>query len=951
MKKIYLPLLLLVVRVKVFGQTFSITGTAYGQNAQLSGTVGVDVNNSSSPRLEDYWPGGSTNYIKESNVEYMRYGGKEVEDKCQIAGNPTVAADPISKTIADYVMKAKKMQDNGIVPVLTLPLKLGGGPGAVAHHTAYAQQCATLVVEVNNALVSSSYAPVSNWAYSNEPEGSPHFYNGNNAAEQIHDYIQQCYNSVTAAWATYSASWGVANPRFWGPELEGYNNYGNLKLVAQLCGKYSLNSPGTPTINSILPYIDVFTFHYYPFGDEGMNMTQDPGGNFVQATRQNVVDVIRKPVAFANGSVNLTPIADQFYQLLGPVSGTTNGYITDWNNNNTKQITVAVTEANICHLHDVNSTSGVADAAPTATGTSANGFIAGQLWAELMGLSMEYGGGVNFWSVVEGTSSNSWANDIGYISRQTTNKRRSTYHHFKLIAENMTGYFVPGSYSQHTVTPAPTYTNGIKTFASMEDMNGVYILIMNQNDNPYDYHINFQGTSDVAGRITINYPSIKTSTIWTPSGSFLQSSYNSTVAIPARATILLQFDCHGNIIRITNYTEIDAINDNGPHLKVIGNIINNPDAIACSSGPNLLFGTLTSNTSFTLDTVFIENDVTLAPGVSLSFFNCLVVVATGKKIFTTHDNQITVKNSAIVGCEETFWGGIDMTGLNTPGESLIIEDSYFFNSYNPIKTYKIPYVYIKRSIFINGTTAIHLEEGQTFTVTENIIGNFEIYGISTKNTLGGFVSEINGNLVTEVVEGLHSDNDTHDNLKISCNDFRGYMDYGIRILNGTMANQGDATTGAGNEFYQKPNDANTMDYINKTGSSFDYYYGPSQALAFANSVANIPTYQSTNDAICLMPWKDHCVKLIVGMEKHKENKYPTPTVFPNPGSGKFNLKYTGSKEEFTLIVYDLMGRCISKQTVDFSKQEEYNFEIRERGLYLVSISNDRIQMTKKVIVE
>src|ERR1035437_1853178 len=114
MKKLLLFVIAICVQTLCDAQVTPIDSSAYGNNANLTDTVGID--NNTGGKLEQYWiPGNPNNFILDSRLYFMRYGGILVEQKCLIDGvNPKNPATNIYKTIADYVRKAIAMQKNGI---------------------------------------------------------------------------------------------------------------------------------------------------------------------------------------------------------------------------------------------------------------------------------------------------------------------------------------------------------------------------------------------------------------------------------------------------------------------------------------------------------------------------------------------------------------------------------------------------------------------------------------------------------------------------------------------------------------------------------------------------------------------------------------------------------------------------------------------------------------------
>jgi hypothetical protein len=234
MKKIFL--FTIVFSYALCGTAQIINLSVFGQNANLTDTIGVNTNTGG--HLEEFWNTGnpSQNFISQSNSKQMRYGGILVELNCKIDGNTAIPNSNISVTIKDYIRKAIVMQDNGITPMLTLPMLIGlDNNPAIPTLTLSASQVALLVKGVNDGLKAKGRTVCTQWIYSNEPEhgglntaNKPiHGYDSVDAGVQIHAYIQPYYNSVQSVWAANQTAWGIDTTqiKFVGPELYSFDNY------------------------------------------------------------------------------------------------------------------------------------------------------------------------------------------------------------------------------------------------------------------------------------------------------------------------------------------------------------------------------------------------------------------------------------------------------------------------------------------------------------------------------------------------------------------------------------------------------------------------------------------------------------------------------------------------------------------------------------------------------
>ncbi len=935
-------------------QVIPIDNGVFGQNANLTDTVGININ--AGGKLNNYWnralPG--QNYVKDSRVYFMRYGGIQVENECLIDGAIGSNSD-LDKTLHDYIRKATIMNADGITPMLTLPLKFVGTMNSFG---AVAAQAAILVKNVNDSLKARNIPVVKYWVYSNEPEDSGfHLYDDSTAAKTIHDYIVAFYNAITPVWNANASSWGVtaADLKFVGPELYNYDNYNHgtgkvNRLIEQLTGQYN-QLAGATNAHDIRPYISVFSWHLYSFNSEADSTVGIP-----KPTRANVVNSLKLGAPKVGG-------------------GTSNPFLTDVNQIKgwlPPTIDVAITEANICHKNDINPGDGYNVTDDGITGNGANSFIGGQFWAEMMSYSME--GKVkflNFWSGLEGCNGGAGCTDplyktnVGYLNSDPSKfgglgGKKPSYYHFKMLSDNFHGNFHRGNYFHNAANPSPTFTNGngIKTFASVEPA-GIKIMILNQNDSAYKFRINFNGSTVVgADTIRLQFPNISSDpnisgTIQSNHLYYPTATDTAYKKIAGRSTVLLTFDCNGIFQSRQDYSEADAIGNNPPHYTIIGNTPVDPSMLAAENLINCghpgIGGTINSNTTYSNTTVYVSNDILITGGSELKFVNCLVVVAQGKKIKANPNCGIVLDKTIMVGWGGNTWKGLELNGNYHAGERLKIDNSYIFNASNPVYADKVGDMHIKKSVFANGITAVELNRSAAFSITENTFVGYN-EGIKTTNTKPNFVSEIKDNRMIELETAIKfAGGDQHNMLDVFCNDLL-YRQKGIESISTDLKIQGSTSMSAGNRFIKITPGA-PLDYINHSGTATSYYFGPSETAQFSlPMISNIPVIMAAADRTCKQPFLSVCAPWTIGIE---ENVKTTPTflIYPNPSTGAFTINFSKlEKGNWNLTVYDVMGRLISTQKVD-SNSESTTLQIVSKGLYFVSLQSGNNRITQKVIVE
>jgi hypothetical protein len=213
----------------------------------------------------------------------------------------------------------------------------------------------------------------------------------------------------------------------------------------------------------------------------------------------------------------------------------------------------AITEANISWQNA---------AGDNLYGVGASSFLGGQYWAEMMGVSMKNGVDfINFWSVAEGSSNG--ITNIGYIDA-STNTKKPSYYHFKLLADNFKGNYVNGTTNQVNV----------KSFGS-QNAQQTAVLILNQDlTNNYNFSVKLNTTlSTGAAALKINI------------NANLATEYSDV--IQSQSTVLLIFNSVGTLIKKYEYSLNGNAVANLPPTLTTPNIATNVSALSNGeeSGP------------------------------------------------------------------------------------------------------------------------------------------------------------------------------------------------------------------------------------------------------------------------------------------------------------------------------------------------------------------------------
>ncbi len=355
------------------------------------------------------------------------------------------------------------------------------------------------------------------WEIGNEPDtytASPTFTAANG------DY------TTDAMIAAYTRSCSAA--------MKAVSNQQFIKIIGPSLNAYhpsSFQAFLTPTNPAFIggmssagfPYVDYISFNQYPF-----DKAKYTGGSPV--TRQEVIDYLRTPNRMAQD-------LDDLKTLILTASGSRSGY----------PLGVMITEANIAFEQDNTdaSTKGLSGLGPGS-------FIGGQFWAEMMAIGMEKGiASLMHWSVVEGTSGDSYLTDIGLIGKEITGTNtaspnlRPAYHHFKVMNEQFKGTFYPSSAIQ--------YGNGkVKAWAAQSG-DRIAVMVQNQNTgSSTPFHVRLDNNTSAKGSGTVdvlfNIPALNAS-----------AQYTSVANLDPESTVLLIFNCKGAFAWRYDYSLADAI--------------------------------------------------------------------------------------------------------------------------------------------------------------------------------------------------------------------------------------------------------------------------------------------------------------------------------------------------------------------------------------------------------
>jgi hypothetical protein len=447
-KKIIQAGLLLAFLLSVGTQAQTISPNLFGVNAWMPDTIG-DVTNCASPpcikygKLHKHWQD-----IEDSKASTVRYGG--------------IGTDQNMPTHYQYIRMVDSMRAHGIEPILQVPFW---------NYRYTAQDAADIVRYVNVTMGRH----VKYWIIGNEPNLS---YSYTTAAQ------------IAAYFRPFASAMKSVDPSILivGPETASF--------------KYTitndLTTPGGPDditgkdANGNY-YLDVFTFHTYPFGG---------GTNGSRAALVSNLMASGKYYDNINYVKSRLAACDSYHSRSGA-----------------DKLSLGITEVSVNYTNPAND---------NLNGLGTYSFLGAQFVAEMYGIGMKTGVNfINLWSVIEG---NSITSNCGYLDKYTLQKR-PLYYHFQMMAENFKGENVACMGNQPNV----------KQFSS-KDAQTICVMLMNEDsliDHNYTLRLDSVAFTS-SGTLKVN------------ANAHVPVTYSDV--LPNQSTVMLVFNLNGNLIKKCEYS-------------------------------------------------------------------------------------------------------------------------------------------------------------------------------------------------------------------------------------------------------------------------------------------------------------------------------------------------------------------------------------------------------------
>jgi hypothetical protein len=512
---------------------------------------------------------------------------------------------------------------------------------------------------------------------------------------------------------------------------------------------------------------------------------------------------------------------------------------------------IAIDEANICYQNNL-SYDGLNQ-------NGANGFIAGQFWAEMMGIGMEEGlNFLNFWSVIEGAGSNNFDN-IGYINATSGNAsladgdRKSTYWHFKMMADYMSsGVFYPGnSFSLDNTSPV----SDIKAYATFTGSSGT-IMVMNQTSSDHTCRIWLENVDTHVPDIGVTFDA----------GI---NKYLPLIYLPKNSTewILLN-ECNEMTARYVYTQGIYQIWP-GTAPGQVSYLNGCPVHNGCPDLERVYNDSTISTHEIKADKAMIKGTLTIPNGDTLTLDNAEIIMDADSKINVAAGGKLIIRDSKIHSCEGNIWRGIYLKGQASVQQQLQIDRSNLSDADTLIFADSTRNIRIEDSYFSHSANCIFLNHNTAFKINRNLFENiaYPVYTLNNLTALGSTVvdtvSEITENNFEIPITGIQMDSSNHSYLNISCNLFNNYQAYGIYATNSVLKDQGTSAIGAGNQFVSASFINDSVSAFYHDGDTINYYYSSSEPLTLDLKKTYILTYEATDSAECSVP-KTGCPNAFAG---------------------------------------------------------------------------------------
>ncbi len=273
-----------------------------------------------------------------------------------------------------------------------------------------------------------------------------------------------------------------------GPDLSWYNATIMNALTtpngpSDICGGFAGRSGET------LHYLDIVDFHTYPFAGDS-NQTRAAVIAWPQGSFQNNVVALKARVDGCNSAHTRSGAA---------------------------ALKMAVTEINLEYRNPADL---------TLPQVSAQSFLAGQFWADVMNVGMRHGlDFITFWSVKEGNP------QLGYIANSGT--RLPTYYHYQMLAQNFRGSYVAGTHLVNGAAEAD-----VKAFAAV-DHDQIAVMLLNEKQNTsLGYTVRLDNAA-VSGTNALK--------VNIDAGINSEYSHPADEVLAAQSTLLLVFNADGSL--------------------------------------------------------------------------------------------------------------------------------------------------------------------------------------------------------------------------------------------------------------------------------------------------------------------------------------------------------------------------------------------------------------------
>ena len=75
------------------------------------------------------------------------------------------------------------------------------------------------------------------------------------------------------------------------------------------------------------------------------------------------------------------------------------------------------------------------------------------------------------------------------------------------------------------------------------------------------------------------------------------------------------------------------------------------------------------------------------------------------------------------------------------------------------------------------------------------------------------------------------------------------------------------------------------------------------------------------------------------------------SIFPNPSNGIVNIQFDNLVSDFSVEIYDVMGREVNFKKIDEANNKSIVLDKVAKGIYYINVASENAKTTKKIVIE